>query len=174
MTPDDGNVQSPVLVVVHPGSACGSADMNLGVQEGRRRRAILSDDVAAWIGPVIIIDASLSDELGLRAYRRLGLVIEQALGRAQSAGHIAMRINADDAEEHNQVWAAEHLCAAGILVPGKHRVEVTGCWHDPAGKSGCVTSVWHVFKAMDFNSMVRSSAIEEPVDELSMTEAWTP
>jgi hypothetical protein len=52
-----------LLVIVHPGSACGSADFNLGKFEARAARDTLRGAIEDWEGGVIVIDGELSDEL---------------------------------------------------------------------------------------------------------------
>ncbi len=39
-----------VLVVVHPGSACGSANFNIGQFEARSAREELADELTRWDG----------------------------------------------------------------------------------------------------------------------------
>jgi len=74
-----------ILVIVHPGSCCGSADMNLGRYEAGALRDYLADTVNAWRGPVLVIDGNLSDELAQTAYESLGRAIKNALRRAKYA-----------------------------------------------------------------------------------------
>ena len=155
---------SPVLVVVHPGSACGSADMTLGREDAARCRDVLEEAIASWRGGVAVIDGFLSDELDLPAYSALGDAVRDALARARSQGHVSLRIYGSDDEDRDQMWAAAELARRDILRPEVHQVEVTGCWHDPQGRSGCVTSVWQVLEQLGFSARVAASAVQEPPD----------
>ena len=70
---------NPILVLVHPGSACGSADMNLGKFEARAARAELAYELDYWHGTLLVIDGELSDELPW--YPQLDRAITECLAR---------------------------------------------------------------------------------------------
>ena len=61
-----------ILVVVHPGSLCGSADFNVGVDAAAKARQALIHEIQRATGAgVIVIDGDLSDELNQEKYADL-------------------------------------------------------------------------------------------------------
>ncbi len=153
-----------LLIVVHPGSCCGSADFNLGTDVAEDARATLADDLDAWDGAVAVIDGDLSSELRQRAYRSFGSALEGALERAASAGLPAIRIRGGDDEEFDQVAAALSLAATLGLTEGAWTVDVTGAWYDPSGSDGCVNSVVEALENVGVPTAVRSSAAKLDVE----------
>lgn len=140
------------LILVHPGSLMGSADMHLGQEKARQVRDDIFIEVSEHDGAFLVIDGSLSDEL-LREQNR---VIEEALRSAEEGGHLALRVWGDDdgADPHdfwqkyprnskglsvfgNQMMAASELAAA--LPPGE--IILTGAWLDDDYGTGCVRAV---------------------------------
>ncbi|PZU15218.1 MAG: hypothetical protein DI591_10845 [Citromicrobium sp.] len=51
------------LLVVHPGSGCGSANHSLSQAHAIETRRALENLLAQWHGGVVIVDGSNSDEL---------------------------------------------------------------------------------------------------------------
>lgn len=155
-----------ILVIVHPGSACGSADFNLGVFSAENARDDLMGAIEAWNGPVVVVDGELSDELP--RYRLLDEAILKALARAGANG---ARVMACDS------WGETHLAAERAikvlgLDPAKDRVVVTGCWFDPSGSSGCVNAVEKDFLARGFGARIDLSAVA--VSNSSVETAVSP
>lgn len=125
-----------MLVVVHPGSACGSADFNLGMIEGARARERLARTISSWAGDIIVVDGELSDELNV--YAHLGL----AIANAETAGKVT-RVSADAGEP---TWA-DHASSIikSRLKDGK--VHLTGAWHHGDGSDGCIDHLARILKA---------------------------
>lgn len=147
------------LIVVHPGSLMGSADMNLGkLQAGAVRDGIVLE-LDKHEGPIIVIDGGLSTEL---AWGPLGQSVNAALDRNSNAGHLTMRLWGDDGgEAPYEGWAAispswvgktvfggqvEAATAISGILPKTHEIVVTGAWVD--GDSGCVVSVEQALRAV--------------------------
>jgi hypothetical protein len=151
-----------ILFVVHPGSACGSADFNLGIQDAEAARGRLREAVDRWVGGVVVIDGFLSDELRQPRYGALGAAIAGLLDRSFAAGLPAMRTRGCDSESDDQIAATRKAVADLGLDPARHAVEVTGAWHDPSGRSGCVTSVAQELSRLGFDVLVREDAVVEP------------
>lgn len=84
------NEQRSCLVVVHPGSALGSANMNLGKFEARAARAALAFALEQWEGDVVVIHGEMSDELPY--YPRLQEAIQGVLERNRASGHHASEV----------------------------------------------------------------------------------
>lgn len=122
------------LILVHPGSLCGSADFNLGPAEARRVRQSVIDDLNHWEGGVLVLDGDLSDELA--RHEDLKTAIDDALARARAAG-IGQRLAADD-PEHIEI-ALEFLAEKAIAKDTP--IRLTGAWHHPdEADTGCVTT----------------------------------
>ncbi len=154
-----------LLIVVHPGSCCGSADFNCGDSAAEAAREILAGDLDDWAGALAVIDGDLSSELRLRKYRGLGAALEGALERAAAAGQPAIRIRGGDEDEFDQVAAALSLAESLGLASGAWKVEVTGAWYDPAGSEGCVNSVVEALAATGVSTTVRPSAVLLDMDQ---------
>ncbi len=145
-----------ILVLVHPGSACGSADFNLGPFEGERARDILAQDLADWEGGVIVIDGALSDEVP--GYPSLADALDEALAQARPA----LRILGDDASDYDQRRAVLDAATQIGATPETVRFTVTGAWFDPEEASGCVNSVRDALGMAGFVVEVRPSAVPQP------------
>lgn len=154
-----------LLIVVHPGSCCGSADFNCGDEAAEDARDILADDLDEWTGAVAVIDGDLSSDLRQRKYREFGAAIEGALERAAAAGLPAIRIRGGDEDEFDQVAAALSLCGSLCLASSAWKVEVTGAWYDPSGSEGCVNSVVEALAKAGVSAAVRPSAVMLDVDQ---------
>lgn len=152
-------VQQPVrqklLVVVHPGSACGSADFNLGRYEARADREYLAQDIAAWNGPILVIDGQLSDELP--HYPQLDSAIKGTLARAKANKQLSLRLYGDDDAPPHQEDTARKFIKQQKLNPAEWEIELTGAWMTE--DTGCVRGVWKVFQAAGFPAEVRESAL---------------
>lgn len=149
------------MLLVHPGSAIGSAAMTLGRQDARAAREFLADDVAAWRGPFFVIDGSLSDEVPSHA--RFHTAIETALKQAKTLGR---RIwGCDDVAPHLSESLPALLASLPQIAPETHRFELTGCWATRHGKWGCVNAAADVLIALGFETDIRDSAIYEPEDD---------
>jgi hypothetical protein len=153
-----------LLIVVHPGSCCGSADFNCGDAAAEAAREILAGDLDDWAGALAVIDGDLSSELRLRKYRGLGAALEAALERAAAAGQPAIRIRGGDEDEFDQVAAALSLAESLGLSSGAWKVETTGAWYDPTGSEGCVNSVVEALATAGVSVTVRPSAVMLDVD----------
>lgn len=168
-----------LLIVVHPGSCCGSADFNCGDEAAEAARNILAEDLDGWTGALAVIDGELSSDLRQRRYRGLGSAMERALERAAGAGVPTIRIQGDHEDEFNQVSAALSLSDSLGLASGAWKVEVTGAWYDPTGDEGCVNSVVEALASVGVSATVRSSAvildeIDLPGDDPRASSAPSP
>lgn len=122
-----------IMVVVHPGSACGSADMNIGEGAGWLREA-LARDIMSWPHDMMIVDGELSDEIP--HYAVLALAFENA---ADNRNRRMLRHRACDADGAG--WTDSVRDAFASQWPGgPHRILVTGAWLHPDG-GGCVGAV---------------------------------
>jgi hypothetical protein len=143
-----------ILVLVHPGSACGSADFNLGKAEGRAARDMLCSEMDSWNGDLIVIDGALSDELD--HYPVLDASIKSALDRAKKADVISIRAYGDDPDQVDVIKAlVPQLGARGIQA----QYVVTGAWYHPEDGSGCVGSVIEALAEIGCEAKVSESAV---------------
>lgn len=149
-----------VLVVVHPGSLCGSANFTLGKTEARAVRDAVAGDLDGWQGSVLVLDGALSDELP--DYPVFLSRLEAAVGRGQEAG-FGLRVEADD-PIHGEV-AVRTLREQGV--PLDAEICLTGAWYEPDGSSGCVTWARDCLVSAGFSrvSVLDSAACESEVPD---------
>jgi hypothetical protein len=133
-----------VLVVVHPGSLCGSADFNLGSEAAESVRVAITDELQNWTGDVLVLDGYLSDELVF--YPELRDAINDAVDRAKGFGE---RLVADD-PDHAQIavdFLRQHALALNTPI------NLTGAWYDPEDEFGCVNATCDALKASGFSNI---------------------
>lgn len=147
----------PVLIVVHPGSCCGSANLNLGRYDARAARDGLSSELARWNGHIAVIDGDLSDDLS--DYPIFNRGITDALARNASAGFKSRRIDGYAAADFDQVAAAAALVADLGLSPQANPIKLTGAWtHGEESDSGCIDDVYSTLAAAGFSVDILDSA----------------
>jgi len=126
--------EKKVLVIVHPGSACGSADFNLG-KTARTVRAALADEITRWTGDFLVIDGDLSDEL---PHYDIGRTLVRALADAERDGRHAHRTYACALQAGWPDKAADEFFK--IWDPKVTKVLITGAWYQDDGH-GCINAV---------------------------------
>ena len=151
-----------VLVVVHPGSALGSATSNLGGFEARAARDALAWELNHWEGPALIIHGELSDELPL--YPAMEQALDDLLWRNRQAGFVTEAVRGCDNEAHNQEDAIEQWVREQAWDPATSFV-VTGAWYHPEDGSGCVGSVIDKLKSLGYTATVGESPVEMLFEE---------
>lgn len=131
-----------ILLIVHPDSACGSADFNLGRENAEYQRLEMQCLIQDWEGHIMVMEGGAADELSgfRRAWKQLGEAINQALEVANAQGYIARRITAEDGSDYPQQVAIHDLVKEFGLSPGNAEFTLTGAWIDNDG-GGCVNSV---------------------------------
>jgi len=155
-----------ILVLVHPGSACGSATSNIGRQSANEARDGLCHELRTWTGGVIVLDGELSDELP--SYPELQSQIDAAVQRAASAGQVSIRRMADDPDQVDEIKRI-------INELGTHTAAyvVTGAWYQSNDGGGCVGSVLDALRGAGSDAELSDYAIdidceqEEEYDEES-------
>lgn len=158
MTSSD--TDTPILVVVHPGSACGSADFNIGDEEGAEARARLVDRLDSWKAGVFVIDGDLSEELP--EHPALNEAITRALVRARGDGHVSVRAIAE-AEELAPL--IQRFVEERQQQLPNMRFEVAGAWLHEEGDQGEVNIVARVIRAMGLQADVSAAAILMDLDD---------
>lgn len=149
-----------VLILVHPGSACGSADFNLCPELASTYREKLAQDLSGWTGDMFVIDGQLSDELKDLAFRHLGKAITSALVRSRNAGFRARRIMGCDSIPPHQCERVRAWIEDGTLDPKTMQISLTGAWYNEDG-GGCVGDVQKILVKAGFEVTVRSSVVRE-------------
>jgi hypothetical protein len=143
--------ETEALILVHPGSMCGSARSRLGRAEADAARAEVLERVRSHQGPLFVIDGALSDELS----RAETLLIDQAVASALSSGQVAGRVwGCDSGERPYPSWSGLRSDGGRLLFDGQEEaaadvapllrdmtVLVTGAWAGSNEGSGCVNSV---------------------------------
>lgn len=153
-----------VMVIVHPGSCCGSADMNLGRYEARSLRDGLVNRLQAWTGPIFIIDGTMSDEIHWSQYEELGRAIRNAIRRARYHRHAAKREWGCDDNGPGSSGAMEALLARGEIALGD-RVYLTGAWTTNHKDWGCINGAAKVLDDAGIRNEIDDSAFFELDDE---------
>jgi hypothetical protein len=163
------NVSEPelrtVLILVHPGSACGSANYNLGPQLAASHREQLAHDLSQWTGDMLVIDGELSDELRGPAFRHLGHAITNALGRSRAAGFRTRRSWGCDNVPPHQTDRVRAWIEDGTLDPKTMQISLTGAWYTEDG-GGCVGDVQKALVNAGFDVSIRGSVVRELDEEL--------
>lgn len=149
------STDTEILVVVHPGSACGSASFNIGNQDARAARDSLANELNAWLGPLVVIDGHLSIELP--GYPALSSALENALTRARQAGHMSLRLTGDDPEQNDRI--REVIESMGAEQKRAAFFNITGGWFDKGNGGGCVGGVYDVIVSMGCKASVCDSAL---------------
>lgn len=144
-----------VLVVVHPGSCCGSATENLGRGLADDCRADLVRELDVWKGDVLVLDGALSDEL--QTCPDLDRALKAAVARAPHG----RRIHAcDDVPPHPDAALPAFLRNMKWR-PGEVAMTVTGAWYDPGDRFGCVNGVMDILRRRGFEAFVADSVFSE-------------
>lgn len=158
MTSSD--TDTPILVVVRPGSACGDADFNIGDVAGAEARARLVERLDSWKAGVFVIDDDLSDELP--EHPALNEAITRALQRARGDGHVSVRAIAEVEELapliQRFVEERQHQ------LPNM-RFEVAGAWLCEEGARGAVNMVVGVLRGLGLQADVSAAAILMDFDD---------
>lgn len=160
-----------ILVLVHPGSACGSADFNLGRAIAREARETLARQISAWRGGVLVIDGELSDELV--DYPSLDCSIKDGLRIAKESGHISQRVVGDDPDQVQRI--SEFVASLSEQDKSETAFTVTGAWFDPNDGEGCVGSVHKQLIALGCKAEVSESAVNVASEDADgLTEQPSP
>lgn len=127
--------RTQVLLLVHPGSCCGSADFNLGRGEARSARELLISELDDWQGPAIVMDGDLSSDLG--HYPAIDKAIRNLLARDPRSLRF---FGCDNVGEHFTRLLPGVIAGSVFSDREKFGFSVTGAWYDPDNRSGCVNA----------------------------------
>lgn len=147
-------VGDQVLVLVHPASACGSAEFSLGRGEARLARTALLQELRQWRGGIVVIDGDFSEELATVPI--FNGAIDDCLARARDAGVVSARIDGPPAifEERFAQWLMSQ--------PGRGQGSnfvVSGVWFHPKDGGGCVGAIYDVLRNHGCTAEVSESAM---------------
>lgn len=168
------NALPKTLVLVHPGSLCGSADWRFG-RDARQYRNAIAQQILEHDGNFVVIDGFLTDEI----YRSFDDVIETGLSNAVQAASRTGCLNSvsavrlygcDTGEPAFEEWedCSAH-CLSDDFTGQAHAaeflsdqlktsaIEVTGAWATLDGSSGCVNNVAAVLRSQMPHVNVRIS-----------------
>ncbi len=147
--------KAKLLVLVHPGSCCGSANFNLGRTEGMNARVNLEEELMEWSGDLLIVHSDLSDEISL--YRDFDRAIQNAKSKANVVKEI---VDWDESSSGmgaaTRSWLSKKSCP---WKPGSTDVSLTGAWHHVDEEGGCVNSFRDLFQDMGFDAQILDSAV---------------
>jgi hypothetical protein len=175
MTASERRPGSGLLVIVHPGSACGSADFNLQRGPAREARARMVAEIDAWSGDICVIDGLGSEELSERRFSALNFAIRHALRRNREAGFTTgRRWGSDSNMDSDHRHATRRLIRDRKLVPASTEVVLTGAWYDPHDIAGCVNDVRKEFETRGFSARVMGGTMTMKMnwrEEFGLAEA---
>lgn len=159
----EAQTEKTLLIAVHPGSACGSADFNIGKFEARAYRDGIVSELNSWVGPVLIVDGELSDELP--HYPVLNAAIDSALSRADASGFGSGRIYA--CAMNTPDWPQKVASAVSKLkVSRDTSIGLTGAWYSPNGGDGCVNHTHAALSEAGYTSIdILDSVVPEPDED---------
>ena len=138
------------LIVVHPGSACGSADFNLGDVKGSQAREKLSNTLFTWEGDVLVIDGELSNELHHYPLPSLALKNKTDTGKVKRT--LACSLNDEN-------WVEKACQFVSQNVAPETTVLLTGAWHEPDGKTGCIDTIEKNLNDMGYKTSISDCAL---------------
>lgn len=136
---------SPLLIVVHPGSLCGSLDFHHGEAADDIREAIINE-IENWPGNVAVVDGDLSDELATDDYRDLRIAVEGCAVYRTRGQSTALGLKR----------AAKRMSKSLAMTPG-NPVTVTGAWHDKDG-TGCVSTIANSLTDLGMKVLISQNA----------------
>lgn len=154
----DMSPTNQILVLVHPGSACGSATSNIGRQSANAARDGLCLELRTWTGGLIVLDGELSDELP--SYPSLQDAINAALQRANSAGQVSIRRMANDPDQVTEIKSI-----ISDLGARKALFVVTGAWYQSSDGGGCVGSVLEALRDAGCEAKLSDYAVDIDAEE---------
>lgn len=137
-----------MLVVVHPGSACGSADFNLGLIPASQYRDRMARTIHDWDGEIVVVDGVQSSEIPV--YAQISLALENAKERVSGFRRIEACWSDDDWQ--NRVYE-EMGDGAG------RKALVTGAWYHREDDGGCVNAVLEVLGRRGYEPEVSPCAL---------------
>lgn len=135
-----------ILIVVHPGSLCGSMDFNLGFHQAGKLRRLIIDELNNHNGNLIILDEHLSEELN--SYEMLNQALLNCLRRSACHG-LSIRAFAQD-PDHGDICASILKSHAVNL---DANIVVTGAWFDINNRFGCVNHAYDILSANKFSNL---------------------
>ena len=164
-----------ILVVVHPGSALGSANFNLGRADARAARETLAEEIAGFDGHVVVIHGGLSSELS--DYPIFDRALRGALNGAHAKGRLAAEMYGCDNTGPHHPDAARRLVGRFPALRGCSIV-CTGAWATEDNSSGCVNDVADSLRAAGCGNVNVSDRavymVDEPEDDLEEEDGFHP
>ncbi len=156
----------PILVITHPGSACGSADFNLGGDGSLSRsyREGMIEQFNSWQGGVIVLSGDFYDELRQPKYRSFGKAIDALLSRTRAVGKVSIRKPAPDPDNAKVITrllsdpanrGRKYLC--------------TGAWWY-GGDDGCVGATAAAIRALGLPVEISETVVTE--EDASGFDSW--
>ena len=157
-----------ILILVHPGSACGSAGYNIGKRAAENFRDLIIDDLNCASGHVIVLGGVLDNEIA--EYDEFHEAITDAVEYAQREGLVGTYIEACDPD---QVQIVERLMERLGDLGKQVKFELTGAWveYTDEGYGQCVGSVYDAIKKSQASAHVEvlQSSVDSNYDDSPKT-----
>lgn len=145
-----------VLVVVHPDSACASADFQYTSPDiAQWRREALAQEISEWEDNIIVMDGEYRDQLRSQEFEELNNAIDDCLHDAALKNLIALRTSATD---QDLAATIQRILNRLYLLKRQTIFHITGAWYKNDG-SGCVATVTNALTLKGYTAFVAESAL---------------
>ena len=145
-----------VLVLVHPDSACSSADIHYcSPAIAQWRREALITELTDWRNSIIVIDGDLHPELRETPFTPLSNAIDTCIRRAQLNNLISIRAYAT---YQTMARTTRRILRQLLLAPNTTRFHVTGAWYN-SNHSGCVATMTDTLILDGYTTRIADSAL---------------
>ena len=151
---EDVDETPTAMIVVHPGSACGSATAHLGRAAADSSRQSMVQSIEHHTGALFIVDGDLSDELP--DYPKLNAAILNGLKKTKTSGRIYA---CDDMTPNWPEVVKKYIAEQNI--PKNTFFNLTGAWYFEDDSAGCINAVYDVLRSLGFGVDVLDSALKD-------------
>lgn len=151
-------MRNKLLIVVHLGSLCGSANFNLGEVDAEKHRTAITQEIATWPGAIAVISGEHDIELDLPPFSPLAAALSQKSFSTYGA-------SLEGALRRAAIRVVDHYD-----YPLTDPILVTGAWNDHDG-TGCVNTVVNALKIRGFTV---STSINSPASDIPTNSTALP
>ncbi len=146
-------MQKNILLIISPGSACGSTYHKLGYTKSGQAHEKIAKTIRNWKDDIIIIDCHVSEELS--HYPLLELAIQKQQERSEHKEILFDRYECHKVKEGQWVKdIAKHIIGKRIY---NQNIYVTGAWHKT--EEHAVSSLIETLRTNDVNVTLKDCAI---------------
>ena len=148
-------MNNDILILVHPGAACGLANVQNKTKADAERDGMCRE-LAEWKGGILVIDNENSEDIS--AYPKLNTAIRNAVDGATRRGSPAARIFASAKISKDWTGLISKAIRAWGPKPDTY-FEVTGAWYYLRTNEGAVNVVYDLILLMGYQGNISSYAV---------------